>query len=255
MNKPYIGITGFKTAQEVFDVLSCFFSKTDRLLMVGGLASLKTMRGNKNKWAHRYPTMEDISVIFQDHPQVLNLIHYNTEELDTLADQLVAMTEFGGTNLHGFQLNVPWPPLSQLDIYRAMHLEKQIVLQIGGRAFDMINNSPEQLVKKVAEYEGLIDCILLDPSGGYGKQFDPESLMNYLQTLQAEDLNIGLGIAGGLSPVNLDIIRPFAIKFPDLSIDAEGRLRNTNDDLDLDLACAYFMALLPNPKFELKQGN
>jgi hypothetical protein len=32
---------------------------------------------------------------------------------------------------------------------------------------------------------------------------------------------------------------PLAADFPDLSIDAEGRLRDENDDLDLDRVLAY----------------
>lgn len=239
MKTPYIGITGFMSLDEALHVLNSVPVNTRRLVMVGVLASLKTMRGIQNKWPNRYPTMDRIAGIFPDHPRALNLIHYNTKELDTLGDQLVAMTNYGGPNLHGFQLNTTWPSPDVLRIYREAHPTKQIVLPIGGRAFEMINHSPEQLATRVAGYDGLMEYVLLDPSGGYGKPFDPERARQYLITLQEKNLDVSLGVAGGLSPATLNLVEPLAKEFPDLSIDAEGRLRTQEDHLDLRIASEY----------------
>lgn len=244
MRKPYIGITGFMSLSDALQVLGVVPADTDRLVMVGVLASLKTMRGIQNKWPNRYPTMDKIASIFPDHPLALNLIHYNTKEKDTLGDQLVAMTEFGGANTHGFQLNIAWPEIDILGEYRKKYTAKQIVLQVGGHAFDMVNNSPEQLATRVAEYDGVVEYVLLDPSGGYGKPFDPDRARDYLTALRAKNLNIGLGVAGGLSPTTLNLVEPLMQEFPDLSIDAEGCLRTPEDHLDLNLAWAYLQTAL-----------
>ncbi len=244
MRKPYIGITGFMSLSDALQVLDAIPENADRLVMIGVLASLKTMRGIQNKWPNRYPTMDRIAGIFPDHPLALNLIHYNTKEKDTLCDQLVAMTEFGGANMHGFQLNIAWPSLDVLGEYRQKHPTKQIVLQIGGHAFEMVNHSPEQLAARVAEYEGITEYVLLDPSGGYGKPFDPERARDYLLALKAQNLEIGLGVAGGLSPTTLDLVRQLAKEFTDLSIDAEGRLRTQEDHLDLNVANDYLRIAL-----------
>ena len=239
MRKPYIGITGFMSLNDAMQVLDAISVNMDRLVMVGVLASLKTMRGAQNKWPNRYPVMDKIADIFPDHPLALNLIHYNTKEKDTLGDQLVAMTGFGGANMHGFQLNIAWPLLDVLRRYRKEHATKQIVLQVGGYAFEVVNHSPEQLAAKVAEYDGVVEYVLLDPSGGYGKPFDPERARDYLQALKAQNLEMGLGVAGGLSPTTLDLVRPLTNEFPDLSIDAEGRLRTPEDHLDLAVSSEY----------------
>jgi len=50
---------------------------------------------------------------------------------------------------------------------------------------------------------------------------------------------MGLGVAGGLSPTTLDLVRPLTNEFPDLSIDAEGRLRTPEDHLDLAVSSEY----------------
>lgn len=253
MKKPYVGITGFMSVGDVLRTLDVIDVDSRRLVMVGVLASLKTMRGIQNKWPNRYPTMDRIAGIFPDHPQVLNLIHYNTKEPDTLVDQLVAMSEFGGRNLHGFQLNIAWPSPVALDTYRKMHPAKQIVLQVGGHAFEMVDHSPERLASKVAEYEGLAEYVLLDPSGGYGKPFDPERARNYLTALQALNIDVGLGVAGGLSPTTLNLVEPLAREFPRLSIDAEGRLRTPEDHLDMNLAREYLRKAFD--MFDAKTGG
>lgn len=234
-----MGITGFMSLYEVLHVLSALPADANRLVMIGVLASLKTMRGIKNKWPNRYPAMDEIAGIFPDHPLALNLIHYNTKEKETLGDQLVAMTEFGGANMHGFQLNIAWPSLDVLAEYRKAYPAKQIVLQVGGHACEMANHSPEQLAARVADYDESVEYALLDPSGGYGKPFDPERVRDYLLALKAKNLEMGLGVAGGLSPATLNLVEPLAREFPDLSIDAEGRLRTPKDHLDLNAVRDY----------------
>ncbi len=242
MKNPYIGITGFTTRDEVKEILSMVPRSSDRLAMIGVLASLKTLRGLQNRWPNRYPKVENISAIFTRHPRALNLIHYNTDEKETLYDQLVKLTGIAGRDLHGFQLNIAWPDPSALAKYSLKYPAKKIVLQIGGRAFELIEYLPAKLAKKVAEeYAGLLDYILLDPSGGYGKLLDVRSARAYLCALRMKNLDIGLGVAGGLSPETLDIINPLARDFPDVSIDAEGRLRDAEDRLDLVAASDYFM--------------
>lgn len=239
MKNPYIGITGFMSLVDAQRVLETISIDTERLLMIGVLASLKTVKGIQNKWPNRYPSMAAIAGIFPEHPLALNLIHYSTKEVDTLVEQLIAMADFGGVNLHGFQLNVIWPAPAILRAYRKQEATKQIVLQIGSRAFELVNHSPEQLAAKVAEYEGLVEYVLLDQSGGYGSLIDPERASDYLRALKANSLSMSLGIAGGLSPDAISVIEPLAKEFPNLSIDAEGRLRTAEGHLDLELASQY----------------
>jgi len=128
--------------------------------------------------------------------------------------------------------------------YKKAYPTKQFVLQIGGHAFEMINDSPKQLAAKVAEYNEVVEYVLLDPSGGYGKPLDPDRARDYLLALKAQNLGMGLGVAGGLSPTTLDPVRPLSREFPDLSIDAEGRLRTLEDHLDLAVSSEYLRRAL-----------
>ena len=231
--KPYIGVTGFMFPDQVIAALeSTDFKKADRLLMVGVLASSKTIQGLTNKWPHRYPEFERIKDIFQDHESCLNLIHYNTKEPETLTEQLLKVTDAAGPNLHGFQLNIAWPNPLSIQKYKDEHPDKVIVLQVGGGAFSMINHEPEMLEDMVQSYLGIADYVLLDPSGGLGQELNPSAMRDYLLAIAKHEKQLGLGVAGGLSSTTLNLIEPLVKDFPNLSIDAEGRLRTTEDNLD-----------------------
>lgn len=239
---PYIGVTGFMSPEEVKNTLEGIdFQKAKRLLMVGVLASLKSLQGLPNKWPGRYPKIEDVKNIFLENENCLNLVHFNTKEPESLLSQLLSVTDIAGRNFNGFQLNIAWPSVRVLEDYKELHNDKTIVLQIGGRAFEEVSHSPKKLADKVhSEYAGLIDYVLLDPSGGTGKPFDPTVARSYLEALSAKTNDFGLGVAGGLSPTTLDLVEPLVKDFPDLSIDAEGRLRNPEiDNLHLGITKDY----------------
>ena len=247
-NKPYIGITGFMSREEVNSMLSEMPVTQDRLLMVGVLASSKTLAGIESRWPNRYPKINQIGNIFTNHPLALNLIHYNTREPSSLSKQLFKLAEIAGENLHGFQLNIAWPPVDEINAYRERYPKKKIVLQIGNKAFSEINGSPSSLASKVEyDYEKLIDYVLLDPSEGLGKPFDVRRIREYLLYLSiySKDNSLkGYGAAGGLSARTLSLVEPLVSRFPNLCIDAEGLLRSKNDSLDLDKSKQYINRFL-----------
>lgn len=251
---PYVGITGFMTKEEGDAVLAVMPLDSKHKLMLGVLVSQKTMRGEQNKWPNRYPKPKDITRIFTNHPFALNLVHYNTKEHSTLYDQMAEVTEIAGPHFHGFQLNIAWPATDILEKYKRNYGGMKIVLQIGHHAFEQIGNYPERLIEKLEYYYYCycVDYILLDPSGGLGIPFDPDIAKKYLDALGSEKFRLGFGVAGGLSPTTLNLVEPLAYYYPNLCIDAEGRLRDENDRLNLAVATEYVkkaLAIFQNPKY------
>jgi hypothetical protein len=224
------------SADEVKEVLKAVPNGVSRKLMVGVLASSKTIKGIPNKWPNRYPRAEDIAGIFPDHPAALNLVHFNSKEPERLLDQMLEVTELGGRNFHGFQLNIKWPEVRVLGKYKKRHPDKILVLQCGSGALEAAENDPEKVAKAAWIYQEICEYLLIDPSGGFGKPFDPQKGYEYLGYLNAIVEKMSFGIAGGLSPDTLDLLETIAKVFPDTSIDAEGRLRDASDNLDVAIA-------------------
>lgn len=245
----YIGVTGFSKPEEVSAALQAFPNNGVRKLMIGVLTTYKSLRGipMKPKWAKQMPDPSAIAGLFPDDERVVNLVHFSTEEgqeSSVLADML-KIHDLAGPNFHGFQLNVAWPQINQMDDYRrAMGWNHRIVLQLGQRAVEAVGGTAQGVVDMLYHYAGVVDDVLLDPSGGLGKPFDTERARELLSAIAEQGWDIGLGVAGGLGPDSLNLVKPLIKEFPNLSIDAQGRLRNAENDLDPNLVSTYLTKAL-----------
>jgi hypothetical protein len=244
---PYIGVTGFMSDFEVNQVLRAFGHQSfrERIFQVGVLVSSKTMNNIPNRWPNRYPKIEQIKNIF-NCSMTENLIHFNTDFPENLCEDMIKLSDISlaGSYFRGFQLNIAWPDIRQIELFRNHDRHSRIVLQIGKKAMSQCENSccpDKDIAAKIWQYQDLIDDILLDPSGGMGEEIDINKMRNYLYSIKDLNSDIGLGIAGGLCAQNLRTILPNIVsEFPDLNIDAEGRLRKPDDDsLNLDAAEEY----------------
>ena len=105
----------------------------------------------------------------------------------------------------------------------------------------MLGHDPRRIVARLAEYEGLIDYALLEPSGGVGKAFVPTYIAPILEACVASNLDIGWGVAGGLGAGRLSVLEPLLEICPELSWDAQARLRSADGQV-LDLAaCEQYL--------------
>lgn len=235
---PYIGVTGFMSREEVKTALAAAPHGCHRRLMVGVLASEKTLRYETNKYPRRYPSCLDIHKIFVDDSRALNLVHYATRSIgptDELYRQMYRAMEFGGPDCHGIQLNVSTPPRED-DIlrFRGSYPDAVVVCQWRwgwgwGEQLPWMS-TPEN-------FSG----VLIDASGGRGVLFDEQQVRSDLARV-TPCWDVGIGIAGGLCAESLELVRPLLAEWPELSIDAEGKLRTPADDLNIEAMKAYLRA-------------
>ncbi|MFC1686586.1 hypothetical protein ACFLZS_01495 [Patescibacteria group bacterium] len=250
VGKPYIGVTGITTREQALGIFSYFQPPQglNRLLMLGVLVSETTLQGKENKYPNRYPKIGEIGEIFFPGEDLLNLVHYHnrTENTADLCEQLSRITKLAGPYFNGFQLNITWPPVSELIKFHKREPFKFIVFQVNNGVMDSVKHNPYSLESRIKEEyidgnSGLIDYILLDPSGGQGKRFDLNKTLQTIEVLR--ELNLPLVVAGGLRPGNLFELLPGVCSvYPDISIDAEGGLRDnpkTTDDLNLSKVHKY----------------
>lgn len=185
---------------------------------------------------------EDFERIFQRDHRVLGLIHYFTKDTETLGNQLLSATASGGMGCDGVQINVSWPPPDQILIARDFGDYGRVVLQVGPKMLSSCS-SPAIVAELVAdrEYRDIITDVLIDVSAGNGVAIDVESAREIVEAVRAWNNDIGIGIAGGLCAETLPAVTALVREY-DLSIDAEGRLRNEHDELDLDKVRTYLGA-------------
>ena len=248
-NTPYIGITGFTTRDEVSAVLASLPESPARLLMCGVLLSNALLSGDASDAPNRCPHPDAIAGIFSDDPRCLNLIHYRPQPGDNLADALARASEVGGPNCHGVQINatrgVPWPDPAALVEYLERSQPRRIVLQAGREAMASVDGDPARLAQRCAEYAGIVTDVLVDASEGLGLPLDANRSSEYLEALADTAPDLGLVVAGGLHAGNIDeLLSPLLPRWANVSIDAEGRLRDADDRLDAEVAVGYSRAAM-----------
>lgn len=266
--KPYIGITDFTSMDNVQAMLNIFVdvfhSKKPRDLMIGTMMSYKTLNGLVSKWSRVFPRQEDFYNIYPTRQEpLLNTLHYadydGVTEIGDLATAIMIANHRGPFSpgaIDALQLDMIWPSthLIKEAVLLANSLMSEstkidgdlenlkIILQIGRKATEQLDNSPQKVASRIKQYAGAIHCVLFDMSGGLGKEMNPQLLLSYLTETKNICPDISLAVAGGLGPNTMDIILPILEEFPGISIDAQGKLRpsgNALDPIDWNLAGKY----------------
>lgn len=260
MSKPYVGVTGAVSETEVGKIIN-FFERSGldmqgpRVPMNGTLVSYKTLDLGKHPENRRYPPLTEIPKILEaTENKTFNTIHFNTKRPEKLSDDL--STVFNLENIydrgycHGVQFNVAWPPLEEIDKIRSVYPEIKMILQLSSKATkDM---SIEYIVMKTKDYD-TADYVLIDPSGGQGKDFNILHSSSLYKSLREVGVNATIGFAGGLSGENAEkMIKDLKIATGNdmFSVDAEGKLRDKrsekygDDDMNMKKVGSYIEAVL-----------
>ena len=248
---PYIGITDFITFDHVQNMVRVFEENLGvgqkRRLHVGVMMSYKTLHNLETKWSVAFPAKEKISDIFSSK-ETMNCLHYaDYDEID-VTESIIQAISFGGDGINALQLDMIWPnPKHVFEAIENSQKELEVILQVGKNAIEQANNDPQEIVKRIKDYDGIISHVLLDKSMGRGLGMDALGLIPFVEAIKKEFPNLGIVVAGGLGPDTIDLVKPLSEKFPDISIDAQGKLRpsgNALDPIDWNMAEMYLVKAL-----------
>lgn len=251
MHVPYIGVTDFMTFDHVQLMLKAFKKNLEagqkHRLHVGVMMSYKTLHNIETKWSVAFPPKETIAEIFSSN-ETMNCLHYaDYDEID-VAKSIAQAISFGGVGINALQLDMVWPnPEHITDAIKNSHKELEIILQVGKNAIEQADNDPHEIVERLKDYEGLISHVLLDKSMGKGLGMDASGLIPFVYAIKKSFSNLGIVVAGGLGPDSLGLVEPLVKEFPDISIDAQGKLRpsgNALDPINWDMAEMYLVKAL-----------
>lgn len=263
MNKKsgrYIGITGFMTLAEVVQCDAAFceakknthwmLKKGDGLrLMVGVLVSSKTLAGGTNRYPNRYPPVGRVAEIFSlDREHLLRTIHYNTDDAQTVDEQVDQLMSIAPDAIDAIQLNIRWASPIKLQRVKRQYPDVRIILQIGAGALSDITE-PEDIYigSALKAYAGVADDFLIDPSGGKGEALD---IWHAFACLSDHDIPTWMrpGVAGGRNADNVRELKGLMRRYGSgVNIDAEGLLRtprigDEGDHLDVSESIRYLRA-------------
>jgi len=211
----------------------------NRKIMIGSMAGHFTLKPDEDDPGEQrsvFPSKEKISLGFTDDPDVLNTVHfadlYRPRDVQTILEDLELVVQYGGEHLHAIQLDVTWPNPEEIEKFKDGHPQLIIILQIGQFAFEETDNDPQKVMDRLREYGDSIDFVLLDMSMGRGVGMESEGLLSLLRLIRKELPRLRLTVAGGLGPDSMDLLEPIAREFPDISIDAQGRLKPADTKVD-----------------------
>lgn len=254
---PYIGITDFMNLTEVRRMLKVFRANlatgSKRKLHIGVMMSYKTLQNLPTKWSVAFPSKETIRDIF--HPinrdgdkYTYNCLHYADYDHLTQFRDLALALEWAGPFVEAVQLDMPWPDPVMIDT--AIHTSRknpEVILQVGQRSIDEAGNNPDEIVNRLKDYKNIIHRVLLDKSMGRGLGMDADGLLPYARVIKNAFPQLGLVVAGGLGPTSMNLVEPLLEEFPDISIDAQGKLRPSGsalEPIDWDMAEQYLVEAL-----------
>jgi hypothetical protein len=241
----YIGMTDVPSADWLARMLTRFMeaggAEGERQLHAGVMMSFKSLNGLESEWSAVWPKNSEVAGIFVKNPFILNTLHYADYQGQDVAECLERAVDFGGPNLDAIQLDMIWPEPAVIRTFADRHPLLRIILQVGSKALEKVDDDPETLIERLKHY-GEVEDVLLDRSGGKGIRMEAALLEPFIYELRARRPDLGITLAGGLGPETLHLVEPLVRKFPELSIDAQGKLRasgRAQDPIDWPRADEY----------------
>ncbi len=236
MARPYIGITDFTSPQQVDDMLKVLRDNRglnwNRRLAVGVMMSFKTLNSEPTKWSAVFPKNDAIADIFVSDRDAFNVLHYADYGENPVRKNLLLAAQYGGRNLQAIQLDMVWPDPNQIQDFRWKHPKIQLILQVNQRALEVLDHDLHKVVARLQNYNKTIDYALLDMSMGKGKPMNADHLHRLAYTIAEHVPHLALAVAGGLGPETLQLADPLIMAFPDMSLDAQSKLRPSGNALD-----------------------
>ena len=230
-NKAYLGITGSTTVEETQQLCDVFSTiglnkESSHVPMLGFLVSYKTLYGGKHTTSLRYPDVKDLRPMLEIANKIaFTTIHYNTPSYNPLFEEIDYLLNCYLGLIDGIQFNMVKPKREELLKIKNYHGVK-LILQLNNRSIK--GKTIEQIIRMLQTKYAFVDYILLDPSGGRGKEFDMIKTTELYRQIVRAGIKATIGFAGGFSEFNVYKRVKFLknnLGNNNFSIDAESKLR------------------------------
>ncbi len=236
IHKPYIGITGFSTPQEVNQVSKLYLKEglpKDHTAMYGIITSNKRI-ANPDTRGKSSPSIGNIPSIVSAIPQwALPMLHYYNPENKGFSQELYQLMDV--SNCNAVQLNMKWPNIEEVTSLKEKINSFTFTLQLPQRAIE--GNTHNEIFHRLQDYEAVANYTLLDLSGGKGIPFDIVRSKELLALIEEALPKTQLGIAGALNGENVHH-KLSSLQRSKLTCDAQSGVM-TNYTLDMKKTSLY----------------
>jgi hypothetical protein len=248
MSKPYIGVTDFTTRNQVVNMAGLIPASANRRLHVGAMISYKTLNDipTSTGWENIWLNERGLKELFVNDWSVFNVLHYadygheRSKRAPTTIEHLLMALDRAGPHVNGLQLDMVWPAPTMIAELRYARPGIEIIQQISSKAKQ---EAGIKWVDKMEQYAGVVDYILLDSGMGKGIPFDSATVLYDIEiSLSCGFSQNQIAVAGGLGPDTYMALLPVLDRYPNISCDAQGRLRpsgSATDPLDFDCVRQY----------------
>lgn len=246
-----IGVTGFTEVSQIEEAIKSFEQrckvycwqidecKIQPRLLVGILASSNTVKGIPDRFPNRYPSPGLFPELFTaaQKGNSTGICHYSTDTPENLYEECREIVELTRGQIGGFQLNIRWPDVKQMQMLRKAYPNLRIILQLGKEAlYGQSPNDPidhHRVLERVGQYSGLVNTILVDPSGGTGQEVQVDHVWPLVAPLNYMN-EFDVAVASGLEADTLQSIAILARICPALGI-----VRDESDRMVVEAVNAY----------------
>jgi len=232
----YIGITGFKTKEEI-DACIEESSGKEPMIMYGILTSPKNF-SNIAREGSRRPAFINLASLLEYVPKsAMPTIHHcsNNRQISSELDTLLIADDIYDRGLcKAIQINQRLPDVKEIKTFKKKYSDIKIILQLEPE--DIAD--PKATGQIVNNYEGLVEYVIIDPSKGIGKELNVYDTLKVLNNLKINAMPV---IAGGLSAENVGaVVKFFRKEYGDgFCIDVEGKIRDVEDKLSVEKMTSY----------------
>ena len=244
--KPYIGVTDFTTRAQVEEAKAFIHKDSGRVLHVGAMRSYKTHKRIPTKpgWEKIWLVPEQLQDLFIPDDNVFNVLHWADFGKDhlTTTKELIEACAICGVGLDGLQLDMVWPNVAMLQVFKEVRPDITVILQVSKDAMNVSQTNGKTFIEDLAPYVDLVDFVLLDYGVGRGTPFIAETLLKSIKetvTLFPENRIV---VGGGLGPQTFYSLEPILQRFPLISWDAQGQMRSSSnavDPIEMNRVTAY----------------
>lgn len=261
--RPYIGLSALQSAHEVIAMLDALRDgQTEHKLHTAALgfaADERTVRGEVPPSRRKIETLGTLQeLVSLTKNEALAVVHYDTRRYELgepEGQNLSALYDFfrQGTgplkilydaldesgSCDAFQVNGVCAP-QLFDTLKKLSGKRHLILQLRPEEIQL---GWQTVIQHLQDCREAISAVLYDPSRGQGRPFSAEKAKEVFERVKDVLPDMHMAFAGGWSPENVsDRVQDLCVALGtrDFSIDAESRLRDTNDNFDAVRGASFY---------------